>query len=121
MILSVFPSLLSWQQLSPFLIRLTLGGIFLFWSYRTFFKSSPTLNQKIIAIIEAIAGILMVLGVWTQIGALIALVDLIVRLYSKVKSKSFLTDGVNYYFILLVLALSLLITGAGLFAFDVAI
>lgn len=118
MILSVFPSLLSWQQLSPLLIRMTLGGIFIFWSYKTFFKTSPDSKQKAVGIIEGVAGILLVLGLWTQVGALTIAIDLVVRLYQKIMAKSFLTDGVNYYLILLVLALSLLFTGAGFVAFD---
>lgn len=127
--LSLFPSLLSYQQLSPFIVRVTLGAVFVFWAYRTFrnkngnlfaasaLTSSPV-NMKIIAIVEAAAGILLVVGLWTQVAALVAAIDLLIRLIERVKNRAFLTDGVNYYLILLVMALSLLVTGAGRLAFD---
>ena len=116
--LSVFPSLLSWNQLAPLLTRLALGAVFVFWSYKAFKKPSKTSKDKTIAGIEGLAGILMILGLWTQIGALVAIIDLLVRLYERAKNKAFLTDGVNYYLLLLVMALGLMVTGAGMIAFD---
>ena len=118
--LSVFPSLFSWSEVSPLLIRLTLGIIFILWSHRILLKFSRTpVPTKAVALLEFISGVLLVIGLWTQVAALYLIADLVIRLYFKIKSKSFLTDGVNYYFILLVLALSLLVTGAGLLAFDI--
>ncbi len=116
--LSVFPSLLSWSQISPLIIRVTLGIIFIFWTYRTWKKGSATSTQKIASILEGMAGILLIIGLWTQVAALVAIVDLIVRLIERTSKKAFLTDGVNYYFILLVMAISILLTGAGFLAFD---
>ena len=116
--LSVFPSFLSWSQVSPLIIRLTLGVVFIFWSYRAFLQKSLPISQKIITIIEVIAGILLVIGLWTQVAALVIAIDLIVRLYQKATQRAFLSDGVNYYLILLVMAVSLLFTGAGFWSFD---
>lgn len=118
MTLSLFPSLLSWGLISPLLIRLTLGAVFLFWSYRAFRNKSASSQDKGVAIIEFLSGILLVIGLWTQAAALVILIDLIVRIVGKIMKKQFLTDGVNYYFVLLILALSLLVTGAGFLAFD---
>ena len=116
--LSVFPSLLSLQQLSPLLIRLILGLVIAFEAYRVYSKGSISLQQKSLSILEAIAGILLIIGLWTQIAALFVAIDLIIRLAYKIKSRNFLSDGINYYLILLVLAISLLFTGAGFLAFD---
>lgn len=120
--LSIFPSLLTYEQISPFLIRLSLGAVFLFWAYRSLRanKSSndTSLNKKIIQIIEGLLGIMLIIGLWTQLVALIVLIDLIVRLIDRIRGKAFLTDGVNYYLLLLIMAISLLVTGAGFFAFD---
>lgn len=115
--LSIFPSLLSYQMLAPLLIRLTLGIIFLFWTYKTL-RSRPNTNKKIIAVIEGLSGLLLVIGLWTQIAALIIAIDLLIRLYGKYQNKSLFSDGINYYFILLILAISLLFTGAGFVAID---
>ena len=116
--LSTFPSLLSWSQFSPFLIRITLGTILIFWAYRVLADKSIDSQNKIIGIIEAISGIMLVIGLWSQIAALIVTVDLVIRLVGKIRNKAFLTDGVNYYLVLLVMALSLMVTGAGFWAFD---
>lgn len=115
--LSIFPDLLSYQMLAPFLIRLTLGTIFIYWTYKIL-RSHPDTNKKIVAVVEGVAGILLIIGLWTQLAALVIAIDLIIRLYNKYQTKSLLTDGVNYYLVLLVLAVSLLFTGAGFVAFD---
>jgi uncharacterized membrane protein YphA (DoxX/SURF4 family) len=117
--LSLFPSLLSWGQLSPFFIRLTLGAVLLYWAYASFKTKNISTWEKVFGYLEGIAGILLVIGLWTQAAALFAGIKLVVCLVGKIRRKQFLTDGVNYYLVLLILAISLLFTGAGFFAFDV--
>ncbi|MCX6719041.1 MAG: hypothetical protein NTZ38_01550 [Candidatus Taylorbacteria bacterium] len=117
--LSTFPTLFSYQELAPFLLRITLGVIFLFWAYKAIRKADSTRNQKIVAAIEFIIGLLLIVGMRVQVAAHIAIIDLIVRLIERAKNKAFLTDGVNYYLILLVMALSLMVLGAGWWGFDV--
>jgi len=119
--ISLFPTFLAWNQLSPFLIRVTLGLIFVYWSYKGLQKPLSTAQAKTASTIEGLAGILLVIGFWSQLAALVIGLDLLVRLTDRIMRKSFLTDGVNYYLILLVLAISILVTGAGWFAFDLAI
>jgi len=116
--LSVFPSLLSWSQVSPVLIRLVLAAILIFWAYEVFFKDNSSTKAKIIGGIEGIAGILLLIGLWAQVAALIVAIGLFYSIGEKVAKKEFLTNGVNYYLVLLVLALSILITGPGILAFD---
>ncbi len=118
MTLSVFPSLLAFEQISPLLIRLTLGVVLVYSAYRALSGTSLNIQKKSLHIIEALAGLFLILGLWTQVAALFATVDLIVRLIDKIIKKAFLTDGVNYYLILLVLAISLLFTGGGFLGFD---
>lgn len=116
--LSLFPSLLSWSQLSPFFIRLVLGLVFIFWAYKSFKNKSLSTPEKVFGYLEAIAGILLIIGLWVQGAALFACIKLIVCLIGKIRRKQFLTDGINYYALLLVMAISLLLTGAGFFGFD---
>jgi len=119
--LSLFPSLLAWSELSPFLIRLTLGSIFLYGACKGF-RAKPIRNeQKGILLIEATVGALMIIGLWLQAAALVAIINLVFRLAAKIQKKQLFTDGVNYYFLMLIMAISLLITGAGFFAFDIAL
>lgn len=116
--LSLFPSLLSWSQLSPTLIRIVLGAVLLYQSYHELRSGKVSTTTKAVGVIEALSGILLFIGLWTQLAALVIVVDLIIRLILKAKSRAFLTDGVNYYLLLLVLAVSLIFTGAGLWGFD---
>lgn len=115
--LSAFPSLLSWSQVSPLILRVALGIILLYWTYKTF-KQSGSMNTKIVSAFEGVAGILLILGLWTQIAALFVIIEMLVHLGNKIRSRAFLTDGVNYYLLILVIAVSLIVTGPGLLAFD---
>ncbi len=116
--LSLFPSLYQYELVAPLLIRIVLGGVFLHWAYREMRTSSSGSTTKLVGIVEGIAGILLIVGFWTQGAALFALIDLIVRTFGRMQKRAFLTDGINYYLILLVLAISVLVLGAGLLAFD---
>lgn len=124
--LSVFPSLLSWGQIAPLIIRVTIAAVILFWAYKTLRNWSALSSQKTTssftilsaAVLETISGILLVIGLWTQIAALYVTIDLIVRIIGKVKNKAFLTDGINYYVLVLVMTLSLLVLGSGMWSFD---
>ena len=116
--LSLFPSLLSFGLFGPILLRLTLGVVIFFWGYKGV-KSAATNPQKIaFAVLDIVVGALLVVGLFTQLGALIAAVILAVKLVNKARAKALFTDGVNYYFILFIIAVSLVFTGAGFFAFD---
>lgn len=119
--LSLFPSLLSYQELSPFLIRIALAVVFLFFVYRELRFGANKTTKKAVAAVETIAALLVLVGLWTQLGALVLAIDLIIRLIERAQKKALLTDGVNYYLILLVMAISLLVTGAGWWAFDIAL
>lgn len=109
---SIFPTLLSFDHVVPLLLRVTLGLIFILWAYSKF------RIDRTKSILEGIVGILLFIGFVTQLAALFACGILGFRLFKKIKERAFLTDGVNYYLILFVIALSLLFTGAGFFALD---
>lgn len=118
MTLSVFPYLLSFQQLSPVLIRLVLGAAILFWSYKGLRTISQSSAKKAFDVLEGLVGLLLLVGLWTQVAALIAAVSLAFYIVQQIRTKTFLIHGVNYTLILLVLAISLLVTGPGWWAFD---
>ncbi len=115
--LSIFPTLLMLDGFAPLLLRLTLGIVFMLWA-RDKVRQKSSLKNKQIGVIEIIIGILLIIGYITQIAALAAVILLGIRLIQKIKDKAFFTDGVNYYFILFMIALSLLLTGPGFIAFD---
>ncbi len=115
---SLFPSLLGLESLAPFFLRLTLGAVFIYWGYIVLKKQNQGNKQRARASLEVLIGISFILGYLTQLGSLLALIILGTQLITKVRSKAFLTDGINYYLVLFVISLSLLFTGPGSFAFD---
>ena len=116
--LSLFPQLLSWSQISPFLIRIALGVVFVYWAYVEFRHNKRNAYWKLLGLVELATGVLLVIGLWAQLAAAVAAIDLIIRLIERATKRAFLTDGVNYYLLLLIMALSILVTGAGLWGFD---
>lgn len=115
--LSLFPDLLTYGQVAPFLLRITLGAVLLFWSYKTC-KGSKSRQTTAFAVLHFIIGFLLVIGLYTQLAALVASIILLVHLIKKIKMRAFFTDGINYYFLLLAISLSILFLGSGIFSFD---
>lgn len=115
--LSLFPSLFTYSMITGLILRLTLAVVLLFWAYTRILSKS---NQKIVILgtIEGIIGILLVIGLFTQGAALIAAIIFAIKLGHKAQKKALFTDGVNYYFILLMIAIALMFAGPGYLAFD---
>ncbi|MDE2188289.1 MAG: hypothetical protein KGJ35_00970 [Patescibacteria group bacterium] len=120
--LSLFPYLMSFQPLSPLIIRLTLGITLAYFGYHKAIKQSAHMssgsNSVLYGWVEMIIAVFLIIGLWTQLAAALNALILVIKLGFKIKEKKFLTDGVNYYLLLLVMALSLILTGAGAFAID---
>lgn len=115
--LSLFPWLLTYEQFAPLLLRLTLGVVFLFWAYRRFLQKKST-KDIVYLVIDALVGILLVIGLLTQLAALAASLLFLIHLINKIRDRAFLTNGINYYFILLIISLCILLTGPGRLAID---
>jgi uncharacterized membrane protein YphA (DoxX/SURF4 family) len=121
--LSIFPSLLSYEQVGPLLIRLMVGITLVYFGYQKTLKkgTSSGSNAKAYGVVEIIVGLFLVIGLFTQLAALLNALILVIKLGFKVRDGAFLTDGINYYILLLVMAISLLFTGPGFFAYDMHI
>ena len=117
MILSFFWLLLAYSLIGPFLLRITLGLALVVLSYKKI-RSSGTSNEKAFYIIQGIIGILFIIGLFVQVIALIACIIFLIQLMHKAWKRSLFTDGVNYYFLLFMISLSLLFLGPGFFALD---
>ncbi|HEY4478413.1 MAG TPA: hypothetical protein VI775_01065 [Candidatus Paceibacterota bacterium] len=118
--LSLFPSLLTYEELAPLIIRIVLGitlGYFGYLKVRNRGQSSGS-NSFIYGILEIIVAIFLIIGLFVQLAALINILILIIKIGFKIKERAFLTDGVNYYILLLAMALSLIFTGGGWLAID---
>ncbi|MDP3661381.1 MAG: DoxX family protein [bacterium] len=130
--LSVFPDLLAFGLLAPFLLRVALGLVFInFGWYKlgknraekaAFFESLGWKPGNYFAFgfgaIELIAGILLVIGLYTQPAALVAALISLGALLLKRKTTNGIESSTGFLTLLFVIALSLLVSGAGFFAFD---
>lgn len=131
--LNPFPELLSFSPLAPLILRLVLGLIFLDlgilkfkserkrWvaSFQALHLNPAQLLVTIFGLIEVVGGVLLLLGAWTQIAALIFVVLVGLEFYIEYKDASVLKRDIVFYILVLAIAVSLLLTGAGAFAFDI--
>lgn len=130
--LSVFPDLLAFGLLAPFILRIALGLVFIRFGLHklgsgradktTFFESLGWKPGGYFAFgfgaIELIAGLLLVVGLYTQLAALVAALIILGTLILKSKTANGIESSRGFLALLLVIALSLLVSGAGFFAFD---
>lgn len=115
--LSIFPPLLTFDGFAPVLLRITLAVIFIIWGYKEV-KSGGTGKNKLHGSFQLILGVMFFIGLLTQLAALASVVFFGIKLINKIRTKSFLTDGVNYYLILFIISITLLFTGPGFISFD---
>ncbi|OHA18992.1 MAG: hypothetical protein A3C08_00635 [Candidatus Taylorbacteria bacterium RIFCSPHIGHO2_02_FULL_47_18] len=130
--LSVFPDLLAFWLLAPFLLRVALGLVFVNFGLHklgrgradktAFFESLGWKPGEYFAFgfgaIELIAGLLLIVGLYTQIAALVVALILLCALILKKKVPHGIESSRGFLALLFIIALSLLVLGAGLFAFD---
>lgn len=130
--LNPFPELFTYSLLAPFILRLVVGLIFIDlgvlafrnekerWvaSLSTLKVPKPKLAVKIFGSIEVIGGLMLLVGFYTQIGALILALLTFAESYIEYKQPEVLKRNFVFYVMLLAIVLSLLFSGAGKFAID---
>lgn len=131
-LLTIFPDLLTYGLVAPFILRVSLGLVLVYFSYLKFGKEKvekiaffDSLGMKpgifylnTIGGIELIGGIMLVLGAYTQIAAFGAALIMLVATFIKWRHPQSLRNDIEFYILLFVVALSLVFLGAGFFAFD---
>lgn len=110
--LSLFPELLFLAPFSALILRIGLAVILVLsaWAH----LGRPQNAARVLGIVEAGIALGLAVGAWTQAASLIAIVWLLTSLYvrdMRVFPKSTVV-------LALVVAISLLVTGPGAFAFD---
>lgn len=133
--LNIFPDLLFLQLLAPFMLRIVVGVMFVWIGYSYLFKDRAEVIAQISSkwpkiakfsvlfggTLEVITGIFLIVGLYTQAaaiaGALIAVDALFGKFFYKELDKA-LKYSKMFYILILIISLSLIISGAGAFAFD---
>ncbi len=130
--LNAFPHLLSWSLLSPLILRILAGSYFVTFGYKgltsewalrqKFFASNkvnpPALFATATAVVDILAGLLLIMGFETQVVALCLAVVCFTALAVKSRDNTFPGPNSHVYFILSIVLISLFITGAGYFGMD---
>jgi putative oxidoreductase len=130
--LNTFPDLLTYSLLAPFILRMTVGlifidlGVLLFKGEKVRWLNSlsilnipkPQIAIKIFGAVEIIGGITLILGLYTQISALILALLTFAETYIEYKEPAILKRNFVFYIMLLAIIISLLFSGAGAFAID---
>jgi len=130
---NVFPELFTYSLIAPFILRVVLGFIFLNLGSLKLGKeklgwinSLNILRIKpagffvgLLGIVEIIGGLLLIVGAYTQVAALVLGVISINEMLIEHKEESILKRDVVFYLLLSAICISLLLTGAGLYAIDI--
>ncbi len=110
--LSIFPEILFLSPFAAFLIRVALGLLFAFAAWEL--AKKPDLPRRIGALVKLIIGVALIAGAWTQVAALAAALLLI----GAVAMPKMRVSSLSTILLALVMAVSLILTGAGALAFD---
>ena len=132
MILNTFPSLLTFSQLSPFILRIVLGLITINLGYLKLTKEKIEWQElfetikfyparffvKALAFIEIIGGLMLVVGAYTQITAIVFAILFFVEAVLDYRQSELEDRDLTFYILMFTIALSLIFLGAGAFALD---
>lgn len=132
-LLNVFPDLLNYSALAPTILRIILGILVINLGYlkivsekERWLELFETLNLrpvglflKVFSAIEIIGGIMLIIGVYTQIVALVFAVMYLCEAILDYEEESLVKRSLPFYILLCAISISLLLTGAGLFAVDI--
>lgn len=130
--LSVFPGLLTYDQLAPFILRVVVGLIFLELGYLKLGKEKSAWNMffqtihfkpshifvVLLATIEIVFGAFLITGYLTQVAAVGMAIILFAEAYVELRDGELLKRDIVFYTLLLAICISLLLTGPGAFSFD---
>jgi uncharacterized membrane protein YphA (DoxX/SURF4 family) len=130
--LNPFPQLLDFALLAPFILRVVLGLLFVNLGYlklrterKRWVVSFETLRLKpaaflvtVIGTLQIAGGTMLIVGFLTQIVALIFTVIALAELFVEYRETAILKRNFVFYLLLSAISLSLLFSGAGLFAID---
>ena len=130
--LNTFPQLLAYGLLAPVLLRTALGLFFILSGYEKlslhrehFVSVFHTLRFPFplvwvwgIGIIEFIGGLLFLIGLFTQITAILLSLILVLEIFIKLRNPTLIKKGFWFCFLSLAVTISLVFSGAGFFSLD---
>lgn len=130
--LNPFPEFLNYALFAPLILRVVVGFIFIDlgllkfksekerWlaSFETLGLRPNTLFVPLYGALQIVGGLLLLVGLWTQMAALFFVLSTGVELGIEWRAREILRRDAVFYLLLFVISLSLLLTGAGAYAID---
>lgn len=131
--LNPFPELLTYSLLAPLILRLVLGFIFVDLGFLKFkgererwISSFDTLGLRpadlftsLYAALQIIGGLMLIVGLWTQVAALVFVIFTGIELYIEWRAREIFKRDIVFHLLLFVISISLLLSGAGAYAIDI--
>ena len=118
----MFPELLSFMLLAPFLLRLAAGYFLFNEGLRLVYKDTSSKQEKTLIRLlggtELILGALLFVGLFTQFAALIGMFTALLLITWRTKRPAYAPREKETYIFLCIVCISLLFLGAGAFGFD---
>jgi uncharacterized membrane protein YphA (DoxX/SURF4 family) len=133
--LNPFPSLLTYSFFAPTLLRLGVAILFFYLAYFHFKNRSmvkaelaPILSRGVAKVIlpiyillETLVALGLFFGFWTQVAALVGCIICIKILVVRRGLHALAPLSRSTYLLVALICFSLLLTGAGLYAFDIRV
>ena len=130
--LNPFPDLLVFGLVAPFILRVTIGVLFVLLGFAHITKEREALLMSFtarwgslgtffvwyLAFFEIIVGLFLIIGFLTQIAAIAGAITAAQILWFRRQFREFAKYPTAFYILLLATSLSLLFSGAGFLAFD---
>ena len=131
--LNPFPDLLAYSLLAPLFLRLVLGLIFIdlgalklqgekerwITSFDALYLRPADFFVVVYGIVQIMGGLLLLFGLWTQVAALAFAILTGIELIIEWSMREVLKRDLTFYLLIFVISISLLLTGAGAYAFDI--
>jgi len=129
---SLFPDFLNFRDYGPTILRLVLALIFINLGYlklhgerkgwlmflRAVNIPFPKFVNSSVAIVEIIGGLMFIVGVYTQAVAIVLGLLGLIQIFIESKEESLIRRTFVFYFLIIVICASILLTGPGLMAVD---
>lgn len=133
--LNLFPELLTYGLIGPFILRVVVGVLFINLGYleltrekyrwqkifETVGFTPASLWAKVFGVLEIVGGLLLVVGLYTQGAALFFAIISLAEMYIEYREPVILKRNIVFYLLVFVIVVSLLFSGAGFFAFDLSL
>jgi uncharacterized membrane protein YphA (DoxX/SURF4 family) len=117
--LSLFPQLFTYQELAPFILRLTAGLISIGFAYSKLKNPAERLNFGV-GLVQFCAGVLLIAGFLTQLAAGLIILAVLFDLLRPASLSQGRPGLKNYKFMIFLVAVlvALMFLGPGFFSID---